>query len=110
MIEFNGMSTHLGLSFVKKLEKCVHFMFIFTFLCVFFAHWHIKNWSIWPLEGTLTGAITQDQSGAESNGNEEVTPELELHYQMQFNIIPGYKDVFSNIVKIIWLEWKKNEN
>ena len=45
MINFSGLSTHLGLFYASSLGNCIYCMFIFTFLCsllrvsgVFFAH------------------------------------------------------------------------
>ena len=35
-----------------------------------------SNWSVWRINGTLTGTTTLSQSGFESNGNEDVT----LHF------------------------------
>ena len=46
MIDFNGMSTYLGLFYAKRLENYFQRMPIFTFLCSyfcrFFAHKLIK--------------------------------------------------------------------
>ena len=45
-----------------------------------------------PRGGTLTGDTILAQSEPENNGNEGVTPrspELGLHHQMQFNVIPN---------------------
>ena len=83
MIDFNGISTLLGLFYSSRLENHIHCMFIFTFFMqlflksFFFALGHIGNkWfinkSIWPIDGTLTGTTTPGQSGTGSNGNKRV--------------------------------------
>ena len=60
------------------------------------------NSSNQSIDGTITGIITQDQSGPWSNGNEGVlhipqTPELEPHHQMHFSVIPR-----TNCIYILW--------
>ena len=36
LIYFNSMSTHLGLSYAKRLKNCIHYMFIFIFFVKLF--------------------------------------------------------------------------
>ena len=46
----------------------------------------MSNCSVWPIDRTLSGAITPGQSGPGSDGDGEVAL-LEPHYQMQFSDI-----------------------
>ena len=50
------------------------------------------TYSIWPIDGILSGTIVAGQCGPGSNGYEEVlyisqTPRLKSHHHMQFNVI-----------------------
>ena len=87
MIDFNGMSTCLGLFYNQRFGNGIYFMFIFTFFVLlflsFFACGPIKykwfaNWSIWPIDNTLTGIITLGYSWPKSIGNEGIlyTPQI----------------------------------
>ena len=77
-------SIYQDLFYTKRFRNCIHCTFIFTFFCncivraFFFTPLgpveYKSFWSrtIWTTVGTLTGIIAAGQSGAESNGNEEV--------------------------------------
>ena len=60
----------------------------------------MSNCSVWPLDGTLSGATTSGQSGSESNSNEGV-----LHIPQSSSITwisPSNHGVMSRI--IVWVE------
>ena len=76
------------------------------------------NSTIWPIDGTLTGTTTLGQSGHESNGNEGVhhipqTSRLELHHQMQFNVIlKTLNQLYYTLAEILkcWIVGGYNDN
>ena len=74
LVDFNGISTHLGLFYSLKLGNCVHCTFIFTF---FLAHSYIKYRSVWSIDGTLTDTTTPHECGPGSNGYEGVCHTLQ---------------------------------
>ena len=60
---------------------------------IVFSKW--LNLYIWPIDGTLIGSTTPNQSGPKSNGNEGVlcspqTVGLKPHHQIQFSVRIGY--------------------
>ena len=75
MIDFYGMSTHLGLFYIQRLGNLIHCIFIFIIFWLvvsyeFFVHGSIEykwllNRSIRPIDGTVTGTITLGKSGNE---------------------------------------------
>ena len=74
LIDFNGMSTRLGLFYTKMLRNCVHCTVIFTFWglflrVIFFSQ---LNRSFCPIVGSLTGITTPNQIGPGSKDNERV--------------------------------------
>ena len=84
LIDFNGMSTCLGLFNTYRLGNCIHCTFILHFLYDFLHFLHSVMISDIPnstnlqtnlfnsLDETLTGTTTPDQGRPESNCNEEV--------------------------------------
>ena len=99
LINFNNISTWIGLFYAEKLGN--HWKFIIISLCscflkdFAFAHgpfgykWFLIR-SIWPIDGTLTGTTTPGQSVPVRNGGVHHTPQfpkIDPHQQMQFSVI-----------------------
>ena len=65
LVGFYGKSTHWVILCRKRFYLRTHIIYEQFF-------YKLKFWSIYPIDGTLTGATTPGQSGPGSNGNEGV--------------------------------------
>ena len=101
-IDFNVMSTFLGLFCAWRLGNFIHCTFIFTFLCRYFLKvlfctlsykiQIILNISIWPLDGTLTGTTTPlvdlRLMAMMMYSSLLWSAKMEHHYRIQLSVIP----------------------
>ena len=92
LVDFNDMSTCLGLFYAKILGIQINYTFLLTVGFYAVSYW-ILNRSIWLIDGTLTGTTTPGQSGPGSSSKKELLYilrylELKPHHHIQLSVIP----------------------
>ena len=75
LTDFNDISTRLGLFYsvnVRVYIFCCCLFIIFVVARSPIKYIKFLNWSIWPINGTLTDTTTRGQSGSGSNDNKKI--------------------------------------